>query len=286
MEKEQGGTPPPQHQERQPGRETGMRPRPDFMPHHRGSDRLAGKAALITGGDSGIGRAVAVLFAREGADVAISYLDEHQDAEETGRQVEAEGARSLSLAGDIGDPTFCEEVVERTVDGFGRLDVLVNNAGEQHVRESLEDVTPEALERVFRTNIFSVFLVTRAAVRHMGEGGAIVNSSSVTAFRGSATLPDYAATKGGIIALTRSLSSHLLDRGIRVNAVAPGPVWTPLIPASFPEERVEAFGTQTPMQRPAQPEEVAPSYLFLASDDSSYFTGQTLHPNGGELVGS
>jgi NAD(P)-dependent dehydrogenase (short-subunit alcohol dehydrogenase family) len=264
-----------------------MRPRPRYeSPDHEGTGKLAGKVALITGGDSGIGRAVAVLFAREGADVAIVYLEEHRDAEETRAAVEEEGRRCLLIDGDVGDESFCQEAVERTVDELGRLDVLVNNAAEQHHRESLDDVSPEGLERVFRTNIFSFFYMTKAALSHMDERSTIVNTSSVTAYRGSGHLIDYAATKGAIVAFTRSLSQLLAEDGIRVNGVAPGPVWTPLIPASFKAEDVAEFGSDAPLGRAAEPEEIAPCYLFLASDDSSYMTGQFLHPNGGEIVGA
>jgi NAD(P)-dependent dehydrogenase (short-subunit alcohol dehydrogenase family) len=276
---------PPQTQERQPGRESEMRPRPDAEdPGYRGSGKLRGKAALITGGDSGIGRAVAILYAREGADVAISYLEEHRDAEETKRLVEEEGGRCVTIAGDIGDEGFCRKLVERTVRELGRLDIVVNNAAEQHPQERLEDVSAKQLERTFRTNIFSFFHVTKAALAHLGEGGVVVNTTSVTAYRGSPKLLDYSSTKGAIVSFTRSLALSLVERGIRVNAVAPGPIWTPLIPSTFDEEKVESFGADVPMKRAGQPEEVAPSYVFLASDDSSYVTGQVLHVNGGEIV--
>lgn len=263
-----------------------MTPAPAFEgPDYRGSGKLAGKVALITGGDSGIGRAVAVHFAREGADVAVLYLSEHEDAEETKRQVEAEGRRCLLLAGDVGDEAFCREAVEKTVATLGKLDVLVNNAAEQHPQKRIEDITAAQLERTFRTNVFGTFFMTKAAVKHLGEGSTIINSCSVTAFRGSGGLLDYAATKGAIVAFTRSLAQNLADKGIRVNSVAPGPIWTPLIPSTFDEEKVASFGADTLLGRPGQPEEVAPSYVFLASSDSSYITGQTLHPNGGDIVG-
>jgi len=262
-----------------------MRPRPRHTdPDQRGCDRLKDKVALITGGDSGIGRAVAIAFAKEGADLAIAYLDEHEDAAETKRLVEEQGRRCITIAGDVGDEKFCELAIARTVNDFGSLDVLVNNAAEQHPQESIEKISAEQLERTFRTNIFSYFFLTKAALPHLRKGSAIVNTTSVTAYRGSPALIDYSATKGAIVAFTRSLSQALVDKGIRVNAVAPGPIWTPLIPASFPEEKVETFGSDTPMGRAGQPEEVAPSYVFLASDDSSYMTGQVLHPNGGEIV--
>jgi NAD(P)-dependent dehydrogenase (short-subunit alcohol dehydrogenase family) len=262
-----------------------MRPRPRHTdPEAQGCDRLKDKVALITGGDSGIGRAVAIAFAREGADVAIAYLDEHEDAAETKLLVEKQGRRCITIAGDIGDERFCEFAVARTVNDLGSLNVLVNNAAEQHPQESLEKISAEQLDRTFRTNIYSYFFLTKAALPHLRKGSAIVNTTSVTAYRGSPALIDYSATKGAIVAFTRSLSQALVEKGIRVNAVAPGPIWTPLIPASFPEEKVETFGSDTPMGRAGQPEEVAPSYVFLASDDSSYMTGQVLHPNGGELV--
>ncbi|MCB2055491.1 MAG: SDR family oxidoreductase [Geminicoccaceae bacterium] len=275
----------PQAQDRQPGTEGRMQPRPEFMPRFPGSGRLAGKVALITGGDSGIGRACAVLFAREGADVAITWLDESEDAEETQRAVEGEGRRCLSIAGDLADGDFCADVVRRTVETLGRLDVLVNNAAEQHPQERLEDLTRHQLERTFATNFFGLVAMTRAALPHLRQGSAIVNTTSITAYRGSWHLMDYASTKGAIVSFTRSLATNLVDRGIRVNAVAAGPIWTPLIPASFDPERVAKHGENAPMGRPGQPNEVAPCHLFLACDDSSYMTGQVLHPNGGTVVG-
>jgi NAD(P)-dependent dehydrogenase (short-subunit alcohol dehydrogenase family) len=275
----------PRQRQRQPGIESRMRPRPRHTdPDARSCDRLKDKVALITGGDSGIGRAVSIAFAKEGADVAIAYLDEHEDAAETKRLVEEHGRRCITIAGDVADERFCDLLVARTVNDLGSLDVLVNNAAEQHPQESIEKISAEQLERTFRTNIFSYFFLTKAALPHLRKGSAIVNTTSVTAYRGSPALIDYSATKGAIVAFTRSLSQALVEKGIRVNAVAPGPIWTPLIPASFPEEKVETFGTDTPMGRAGQPEEVAPSYVFLASDDSSYMTGQVLHPNGGEIV--
>jgi NAD(P)-dependent dehydrogenase (short-subunit alcohol dehydrogenase family) len=276
---------PPQEQDQQPGLESEMTPEPQAeRPQYRGSGKLEGKAALVTGGDSGIGRAVAILFAREGADVVIAYLNEHEDARETVRLVEAEGSRCVSVAGDIGDEDFCRELVERTVSELGRLDCLVNNAAEQHPQDSLEEITREQLERTFRTNIFSMFFLTKAALPHLREGSTVINSTSVTAYKGSPQLLDYSSTKGAIVSFTRSLSMQLVERGIRVNAVAPGPIWTPLIPATFPADHVETFGANVPMKRAGQPEEVAPSYVFLASDDSSYISGQVLHPNGGDVV--
>lgn len=276
---------PPQRQRRQPGIESKMRPRPVAEdPGYRRCGKLRGKVALITGGDSGIGRAVAIAFAKEEADVAIVYYNEHGDAKETVRQVEEEGRRCLAIAGDVGDPAFCARAVKRTVRTLGRLDILVNNAAEQHPQKSIQKITSRQLERTFRTNIFSFFYTTKAALAHMKKGSAIINTASVTAYRGSPHLLDYAATKGAIVAWTRSLSEALVEKGIRVNGVAPGPIWTPLIPSTFPAREVATFGSDTPMKRAGEPEEVAPSYVFLASDDASYMTGQFLHPNGGEIV--
>jgi NAD(P)-dependent dehydrogenase (short-subunit alcohol dehydrogenase family) len=276
---------PPQHQDRQPGLEEEMAPRPKSeAATHQGTGKLLGKVALITGGDSGIGRAVSVSFAREGADVMILYLDEHQDAKETRRLVEKEGRRCVTRAGDVGTKIFCTESVEKVLDEFGHLDILVNNAAEQHPQDCITKISPEQLERTFRTNIFSFFYMTQAALPHLKEGSAIINSASVTAYKGSWHLIDYAATKGAIISFTRSLSQALAEKGIRVNAVAPGPIWTPLIPSTFSPEEVQKFGSHVPMKRVGQPEEVAPCYLFLASSDSSYMTGQVLHPNGGTIV--
>jgi NAD(P)-dependent dehydrogenase (short-subunit alcohol dehydrogenase family) len=275
---------PPQKQEHQPGREQEMTPRPDYMPRYPSSGRLKGKVALITGGDSGIGRAVAVLFAREGADIAIVYLEENEDARETAGAVETEGRRCIALAGDIGEEAFCRRAVERTVKELGRLDILVNNAAEQHPQESITDITEEQLTRTFRTNVFGYFFMTKAALPHLKEGSAIVNTTSVTAYKGSSQLLDYASTRGAIVAFTRSLAQQLVKKGIRVNGVAPGPIWTPLIPASFDEERTSQHGSGAPMQRPGQPNEVATCLLFLACEDSSYMSGQVLHPNGGEVV--
>ena len=276
---------PPQHQDQQPGIESEMTPRPKADDSkYQGSNKLRDKVALITGGDSGIGRAVSIFFAKEGADVAIVYLNEHDDANETKRLVEEQGRKCLTIPGDIGDEKFCQQAVENTVKELGKLDILVNNAAEQHPQESIEDITAEQLERTFRTNIFSMFFLTKAALKHLKEGSAIINTTSVTAYKGNQQLLDYSSTKGAIVAFTRSLSKSLVEKGIRVNGVAPGPIWTPLIPATFPEEKVASFGKQVPMQRAGQPEEVAPSYVFLASDDSSYMSGQILHPNGGDVV--
>lgn len=270
----------------QPGRQAGMNPPPETAPRYAGSGRLQGKVALVTGGDSGIGRAVSVLFAREGAIVAIVHLEEDDDARETVRQFEAEGARALTLRGDIGDEAFCAKCVAETMAEFGRLDVLVSNAAEQHVAGTLEDLAPDAMSATFRTNVFGPILLARAASPHLREGASLIVTTSVTAYRGSKDLVDYAATKGALVAFVRSLASQWVERGIRVNGVAPGPIWTPLIPASFSSERIEKFGRDVPMKRPGQPSKVAPSFLFLACEDSSYMTGQVLHPNGGEPVGS
>ena len=280
-----GGSAPPQTQERQPGREYRMVPQPDFTPRYPGSGRLAGKTVLITGGDSGIGRAIAVLFAREGADIAFVYLEETQDARETMHLVEAEGGQCYPISGDVADLDFCETVVAHTFDRFGRLDVLINNCAEQHPAKDPMNITPEQLSRTFKTNVFSYFHMTKATLPRLAKGSAIINTTSVTAYRGSHHLIDYASTRGAVVSFTRSLSKSLLERKIRVNAVAPGPIWTPLIPASFDRDKVAEFGKSSPMGRPGQPNEVAPCFLFLACDDSSYMTGQVLHPNGGEIVG-
>jgi NAD(P)-dependent dehydrogenase (short-subunit alcohol dehydrogenase family) len=262
-----------------------MNPRPAAEDlGQRGSGKLEGKVALVTGGDSGIGRAVAAAFAKEGADVAISYLNEHEDAGETRHMVEEKGRRAMLIAGDVGNEDFCREIVGGVVGEFGKLDILVNNAAEQHPQESILNIGREQLERTFRTNIFSMFYLVKAALPHLKEGSVIINTTSVTAYRGSPKLLDYSSTKGAIVAFTRSLALSLAEKKIRVNAVAPGPIWTPLIPSTFPTEKVEKFGADVPLGRPGQPEEVAPCYVFLASDDSSYMLGQVLHPNGGEIV--
>lgn len=279
-------TPPPQTQDTQPGEEHQMDPQPIVIrPDYKGSDKLKNKVAIITGGDSGIGRAVAVHFAREGADVVISYLSEGKDAEDTKQMVEKEGHRCLARSGDVGDPQHARELVDLAVKEFGRLDIVVNNAGEQHEHKDIREITPEALERTFRTNIFAHFFLTQAALDHLKEGSSIINTTSVTSYHGSASLVDYSSTKGAIVAFTRSLSKQLVGKGIRVNGVAPGPIWTPLIPATFTEKKItEGWASKYPMGRPGHPAEVAPTYVFLASEDSSYYTGQVLHPNGGEIV--
>jgi NAD(P)-dependent dehydrogenase (short-subunit alcohol dehydrogenase family) len=272
-------------QSRRPGLEHEMEVKPKAVDRtRRGSGKLESRVALITGGDSGIGRATAVLFAREGADVAILYLNEHKDADETCRLVTGEGRRCIKLAGDVGDEAFCKKAVEETVKHLGKLDILVNNAAEQHPQSKLEDITQEQLERTFRTNIFGYFFLAKHAMKHLKEGSSIINTTSVTAYKGSPQLLDYSATKGAIVAFTRSLSQLLAEKKIRVNGVAPGPIWTPLIPSTFPEAKVEKFGTDVPLGRAGQPDEVAPCFLFLACDDSSYMTGQILHPNGGTVV--
>ncbi len=277
---------PEQHQEK-PGLESRLAPRPEYRaPRYKGADKLAGKIALITGGDSGIGRAVAVLYAREGADVAIVYLPQEQsDAEETGRAVEAEGRRALLIPGDVTEPGFAGEAVERTVREFGRLDILVNNAAYQQHQDSIDELSEEQWDRTFKTNIYGYFRMAKAALPHLGPGGAIINTGSITGLEGSKQLLDYSATKGAIHAFTKSLAQQLVERGIRVNCVAPGPVWTPLNPSDKPAEAVAKFGQQVPMGRPAQPEEVAPSYVFFASEaDSSYITGEVLTLLGGETT--
>ena len=273
------------HEDALPGHESALEPKPDWEPRYSGSGRLKGKVAIVTGADSGIGRAVAALYAREGADVAILYLCEHDDAAKTKAIVEGEGRRAVTIAGDLGDKAFCDKAVKRVVDELGRLDILVNNAGEQHPDKDIRDITEEQLKRTFQSNIFSMFYLTQAARPHLKKGAAIVNCTSVTMYKGSEKLLDYSATKGAITAFTRSLSANLVGDGIRVNAVAPGPIWTPLNPmGGKPKDEIKDFGKDTPMKRAGQPNEVAPAFLFLACEDSSYMTGQVLHPNGGIIV--
>ena len=275
------------HEDQLPGHESQLEPKPDWQPRYLGSGRLEGKVALITGADSGIGRAVAALFAREGADIAIHYLCEHDDAARTRQIVEGEGRRAITIAGDVGDKAECERAVKETIDAFGKLDILVNNAAEQHPDEEITDITEEQLKRTFQTNIFGYFFMVQAARPHLEEGAAIINCTSVTMYKGAPILLDYASTKGAITAFTRSLSENLIEEGIRVNAVAPGPIWTPLNPfGGQPPEKIPDFGKDVPMGRPGQPNEVAPSFLFLACEDSGYMSGQVLHPNGGTIVGS
>jgi NAD(P)-dependent dehydrogenase (short-subunit alcohol dehydrogenase family) len=274
------------HEDELPGYESELEPKPVWEPRYPGSGRLEGKVALITGADSGIGRAVAALYAREGADVAIIYLCEHDDAAKTKKIVESEGRRAITLAGDVGEKAFCDSAVTETVDKLGGLDILVNNAAEQHWDEDITDISEEQLRRTFQTNIYGYFFMVQAARPHLKNGSTIINCTSVTMYKGSKLLLDYSATKGAITAFTRSLSESLVKEGIRVNAVAPGPIWTPLNPfGGQPKEKIPDFGKDTPMGRPGQPNEVAPSFLFLACEDSSYMSGQVLHPNGGTVVG-
>jgi NAD(P)-dependent dehydrogenase (short-subunit alcohol dehydrogenase family) len=275
------------HEDQLPGHESQLEPKPDWEPRYAGSGRLKDKVALITGADSGIGRAVAALFAREGADVAILYLCEHDDAAKSKEIVEKEGRKAITIAGDIGDKDFCERAVKQTLDQLGQLDILVNNAGEQHSDKDIRDITEDQLKRTFQTNIFGMFFLTQAAAPYLKEGSAIINCTSETMYAGSRHLLDYSATKGAITAFTRSLALNLVDKGIRVNAVAPGPIWTPLNPFGGQEpDKIPEFGKSTPMGRPGQPNEVAPSFLFLACEDSSYMTAQVLHPDGGDTTSS
>ncbi len=278
-------TPPPQKQAHQPGVESKMRPRPEASSSkYKGSEKLTGKIALITGGDSGIGKAVAILFAKEKADIAISYLEEHEDADKTKREVENENSRCELISGDISDEKFCLELVKKVVKKFGRIDILVNNAGEQHTQNKFEDITSEQLIQTFSTNVFSFFYLTKAVIPYMPKGGVIINTTLVTAYKGSPNKIDYSSTKGAIVSFTRSLALSLVEKEIRVNAVAPGPIWTPLIPSTMTKKEISEFGQNVPMKRMGQPDEVAPCYVFLASADSSYMTGQVLHPNGGTIV--
>ncbi|WP_261306419.1 SDR family oxidoreductase [Paenibacillus andongensis] len=278
---------PLQHQDQQPGIESQMNPRPLFdNPNYKGSGKLKDKVAVITGGDSGQGRAIAGAYAKEGADVVIIYLSEHADAEETKQFVEQKGRRCLTIAGDIGSEAFCNQVVKQTIEKFGKLDILINNAAEQHVQNSLDNITSEQMEKTFRTNFFSVFYLSKAVLPHMKPGSTIINAASLTAYEGNEQLMDYSATKGAIVAFTRSLSKSLISKGIRVNGVVPGTIWTPLIPASFPADQVANWGAKTPMKRAGQPYEIAPAYVYLASDDSSYVSGQFLHITGGVITNS
>lgn len=273
-----------QHQDRQPGIEAEMDPQPIYDSESPGANRLEGKVAIITGGDSGIGRSIAVHFAKEGADIAIVYFDEHEDAEKTKEVVSKYGKEALLISTDIAQEENCRDAVEKVIEHFGHLEILVNNAAIQFEQHNVEDITAEQLQRTFAVNIFSQFYMTRFAVPHLSDGSTIINTASITAYRGNEVLMDYSSTKGAIVAFTRSLSHSLVKKGIRVNAVAPGPVWTPLIPASFPPDKVKDFGKDVPMGRPAQPAEIAPCYVFLASKESSFITGQVLHPNGGVTV--
>jgi NAD(P)-dependent dehydrogenase (short-subunit alcohol dehydrogenase family) len=276
---------PPQHQNHQPGIESEMNPRPVSVdPNYKGSGKLAGKTAIITGGDSGIGKSVAVYFAKEGADVAIVYLEEHQDAEETKELIESEGRQCQLFSGDIGNEDFCKDIVNKTIEQFGKVDILVNNAAEQHPQQSLLNITSAQLEKTFKTNIFSFFYMSKMVLPYLKKGASIINTASITAYAGHEQLLDYSATKGAIVSFTRSLALSLASQGIRVNGVAPGPIWTPLIPSTFTEDKVAGFGTDTPMGRAGQPYELAPSYVYLASDDSTYVSGQILHVNGGKIV--
>ncbi|WP_010627299.1 SDR family oxidoreductase [Halomonas sp. KM-1] len=276
---------PPQEQSHQPGAEYKMDPQPEYIRQsYRGADKLKDKVAIITGGDSGIGRAVAVHYAREGADCVIVHLEEDTDARDTQRLVEAEGRRCLVLKGDVGEPSFCDEIVDKTLAEFGKLNIVVHNAAEQYDWDDITEIPPDQLQRTFQTNVFSHFYLTKAALPHMHEGDSIICTSSINAFKGNPTLIDYTATKGAIQGLVRSLAVPLAEKGIRVNSVAPGPVWTPLIPASFDAEKVASFGGQVPMNRAGQPSEMGPAYVYLACEESSYMSGQTLHLNGGVVL--
>lgn len=278
---------PAQSQDRSPALESEMTPKPQYdNPNYKGSGKLQDKVALITGGDSGIGRSVAVHYAKEGADVAIVYLDEHEDAQVTQQAVQKYGRRCVLLPGDIRNEQFCHEAVQKTIQELGKLDILVNNAAVQYQEPSLDDIDAARLGDIFATNIFSMFYFAKAATPHMKPGSAMINTTSINAYKGNASLLSYSTTKGAILAFTRSIAGPMLEKGIRVNGVAPGPIWTPFIPDAFESDDVDSFGKQVPMQRPGQPKEVAPSFVFLASEDASYMAGQVLHPNGGVVVGA
>jgi NAD(P)-dependent dehydrogenase (short-subunit alcohol dehydrogenase family) len=283
--KQQKFTFPAQHQNHQPGVESEMNPRPTSVDsNYKTSGKLTGRIAIITGGDSGIGKSVAIYFAKEGADVVIVYLEEHQDADETKQLIEAEGRKCLLYSGDIGSEDFCKDTVNKIIEEFGKIDILVNNAAEQHPQKSLLNITAAQLEKTFRTNIFSYFYMTKMVLPYLNQGASIINTASITAYEGNEQLLDYSASKGAIVSFTRSLAKSLATQGIRVNGVAPGPIWTPLIPSTFPADQVATFGSTTPMGRAGQPSELAASYVFLASEDSSYVSGQMIHVNGGTIV--
>ncbi|WP_047982464.1 SDR family oxidoreductase [Ornithinibacillus contaminans] len=278
-------TPPPQEQQQQPGIESNMNPEPEYIrKDYKGSDKLKGKVAIITGGDSGIGRSISIHFAKEAADVVIVYLNEDTDAEETKRLVEEAGQKCLLISGDIGDPEFCKKAVEQSMDSFSQIDCLVNNAAEQHPQNDVLNISKQQLERTFKTNVFGMFYMTQAVLPHLKKGGTIINTTSITAYQGNKSLIDYSATKGAVTSFTRSLSESLVGKGIRVNAVAPGPIWTPLIPSTFNAKQVDNFGANTPMKRMGQPKELAPAYVYLASEDSSYVSGEIIHINGGTII--